>query len=138
MKKIIVIFTTIILVVFIFFIYTSWSVDKSKGLDYCIIRHDVEIEISNTDCPDIGQTCSFHSELYQCGLCCLFNTIYIVRNTSLILAIICFILFILWKIFKNKFKKEEIGIIAKTLLFLGIIALILFFFLSIRPPAPIP
>jgi len=103
------------------------------------MKHDVEkINFTNLNCTRIGQICPFDSELYQCGLCCLFNIIYIVRNNLFISVIICFTFFIFWKIFKNKFKKEEIKTVAKTLLFLGIIALILFFILSISPPVPIP
>lgn len=122
MKKIIVVIATIALVASIFYL----SIPPIRN-HACVMKYDVsKYSVFGFGCPKIGQTCELNGDS-SCPDCCTLNTISTVYNHALILAIACFILFAVWRIFKNKIKREEIGTIAKTLLFLGIIALVLYF-----------
>jgi len=117
MKKIIIIIVTIALVASIFYL----SLPRVSN-NVCVMGYDVSK--GGAGCPGIGQTCRIGVD-DNCAVCCALNAFLTFSNRLYVSAIACFVLFAIWRIFKNKLKSEEIGIVAKTLLFLGIIGLVM-------------
>jgi hypothetical protein len=59
------------------------SAQEGVAPEGCEMRHDVGLD----DCPGVGQTCSFSDDSYNCGVCCLLNTIYGVTDIIFVILI---------------------------------------------------
>jgi hypothetical protein len=59
------------------------SAAEAKAPEGCEMRRDVGL----SDCPGEGQTCSFGNDDYNCGVCCLLNTIYGVTDVIFVILI---------------------------------------------------
>ena len=152
MKKIIIL-VIILLVIILFYtiiwpkgeVYYPSSLDTAEGVGYCVITSKLpenpdSDSLSYGDCVGIDNNssldamnadsrCSANKIQYSAwSFVCIRNRVNTIKEFFYYLAIICFTLsiicFIAWKISKDRFKKEIIGIVAKTLLFLSIIAII--------------
>jgi hypothetical protein len=59
------------------------SAQEAKAPEGCDMRRDVGLD----DCPGQGEECSFSDKNYNCGVCCLLNTIYGVTDVIFVILI---------------------------------------------------
>ncbi len=64
----------------------------------CTITHDLS-DLTGIECPGTDEECPFDSDDYDCGMCCLMNSIYTVTDWIFIILIAFAAVMVLWGAF---------------------------------------
>jgi len=83
MKKIL---PALVLISFLAVLAVPTIVSAQEGApEKCTITHDLS-DLTGIDCPTSGD-CPFDSETYDCGMCCVMNSIYTVTDWIFIILV---------------------------------------------------
>ena len=64
----------------------------------CTMRHDLT-GLEKVDCPGVNGFCPVESTVYDCGVCCMLNTLYTATNWFFYILIILSTILIIWGAF---------------------------------------
>jgi len=96
MKKIL---SVLVLISFLTVFTAPMTVLAQAGApEQCTITHDLS-GLEGIDCPDEDEDCPFNSETYDCGMCCLMNSIYTITDWIFIILVAFAAVMVLWGAF---------------------------------------